>query len=78
MVLRMLRSSRAYVFYKRDVLQNVAKFTEKHVCQSLFLINVKLATLLKKDSDNVYSYEFFEIIKGNFFIKHLRETASEC
>ena len=41
-VLRMLRSSRAYVFYKIDVLQNVAKVTEKHVCRSLFLIKLRL------------------------------------
>ena len=36
-VLRMLRISHAYVLYKRGVLQNVAKFTEKHVCRSLVL-----------------------------------------
>ena len=29
----MLRNSRAYVFYKINVLQNVAKSTEKHVCR---------------------------------------------
>ena len=28
-VLRILRSSLAYVFYKRYIFQNVAKFTEK-------------------------------------------------
>ena len=40
---------------------------------------VQLATLLKKDSGvRVCSWEFFEIIKDNFFIKHLRATASEC
>ena len=38
---------------------------------------VKLETLLKKTSTQVFSYEFFEIIKGNFFIKHLRASASE-
>ena len=26
------------VFYKKGVLRNFAKFTEKHLCQSLFLI----------------------------------------
>ena len=41
-VLRMLRSSHAYVFYKSGVPQNVAKFTEKQVCRSLFLIKLSL------------------------------------
>ena len=41
-VLRMFRSSRVYVFYTRDVLQNVAKFAENHVCWSLFLIKLSL------------------------------------
>ena len=27
------------VFYKKVVLKNFAKFTGKHLCQSLFLIN---------------------------------------
>ena len=49
--LRMLRSSRAYVFYTRDILESVAKFTEKHVCQSLLLIKLSLQLHLKKDSD---------------------------
>ena len=32
------RSSRPQVFYKKGVLKNLAKFTGKHLCQSLFLI----------------------------------------
>ena len=74
MVLRMIRSNRAYVFYKRDVLQNVAKLTEEHVYRSLFLI--KLSLQLKKSLR--HSCEFFEIIKGNFFIKYLRASIFEC
>ena len=34
------RSSHAEVFCKNGVLRNFAKFTEKHVCQSLFLNEV--------------------------------------
>ena len=30
------RSSRQDVFYKKYVLKNLAKFTGKHLCQSLF------------------------------------------
>ena len=40
--LRIFRSSRAYVLYKTGFLQSVAKFTEKHVYQSLFQIKLSL------------------------------------
>ena len=36
------------VFYKKAVLENFTKFTEKHLCQILFLNKVAPATLLKK------------------------------
>ena len=45
------RSSRPEVFYKQSVLRNFAKFTEKHLCQSLFFNKVaglRPAALLKK------------------------------
>ena len=35
------RSSRPEVFYKIGVLENVSKFTAKHLCQSLFLSKVR-------------------------------------
>ena len=35
-----IRSSRPEVFCKKDVLRNFAKFTGKHLCQSLFYIKV--------------------------------------
>ena len=50
MELKVNRSSRPKVFCKKDVLKNFAKFTGKHVCQSLFLNKVadlRPATLLK-------------------------------
>ena len=40
------RSSSPDVFCKKGVLENFAKFTGKHPCQSLFFL--RLATLLKK------------------------------
>ena len=67
----MLRSSRAYVFYKRDVFQDVTKFTEKHVWQNLFIIKLSLQLYYRKTPTQVFSCEFFEIIMGKFFIKHL-------
>ena len=47
------RSSCPEVFCKKGVLKNFAKFSGKHLCQSLFLnkfAGLKPATLLKKDS----------------------------
>ena len=35
------RSGRPEVFYKKGVLRNFAKFTGKHLCQSLFLIGLQ-------------------------------------
>ena len=45
------RSNRPEVFYKKGALKNVAKFTEKHLCQSLFFNKVaglRPAAFLKK------------------------------
>ena len=49
-----LRSSRPKVFFKEGVLKNLAKFTRKHLCQSLFFD--KVAGLRK----------FWEIFKNTF------------
>ena len=35
-----VRSSRSELFCKKDVLENFAKFTWKHLCQSLFFNKV--------------------------------------
>ena len=48
----MSRSSRPKVFFKKGILKNFAKFTGKHLYQSLFFNKVaelKPATLLKKN-----------------------------
>ena len=37
---RNARSSHPEVFYKKGVLRNFAKFTEKHLCQGLFFNKV--------------------------------------
>ena len=71
------------VFYKKGVLRNFAKFTGKHLCQSLFFN--KVAGLRPKDCDfvkketlaQVFSCEFCEISKNTFSTEHLGTTASE-
>ena len=56
-------SIRSEVFCKKGVLRYFAKFTGKHLCQSLFF---KKETLIE-----VFSCEFCEISKNTFFIEHL-------
>ena len=68
-VLRMLRSSRAYVFYKRGLLQNVAKFTEesnkilRKLLRTIFLQNTSKRLLLNagnsKNPHNCWSKTSF-------------------
>ena len=58
------------MFCKKGVFRNFAKFTGKHLCQSLFLSKVaglRSATLLKKETQaRVFSCEFYEISKNTF------------
>ena len=62
----MLRSIRAYVFYKRDVLQNVAKFTEKHVWRSLFLKMLSLQLYLKRLWRRYFPVNFSKLLRATF------------
>ena len=59
----------------RGVLRNVSKFTGKQLCQSLFLIKLQVAK--KENLAQVFSCEFYEISKSNFFTEHLWATASK-
>ena len=63
------RSSRPDVFCKKGALRNFAKFTRKHLCQSLFFTKETLV--------QVCSCEFCEISKNTFFTEHLLTTASK-
>ena len=67
-----LRSSRPDVFCKKGVLKNFAKFTGKHLCQSLFFNRVAggACNFIKKESlAQVLSCEFCEISKSTFFYR---------
>ena len=67
------RSSRPEVFCKKGVLRNFAKFTGKHLCQSLFFNKVaglRPSTLLKKRLwYRCFPFNFFEIFKNPFFYR---------
>ena len=68
------------VLWKKGVLKNFAKFTEKHLYQSLFFNNVpglKPATSLKKRLWHVFSCGFCKNFRNTFLREHLWKTASE-
>ena len=69
--LHIIRSSYQRCSMKKGVLENFAKFTGKHLCrpQACNFIN-------KKTLAQVFSCEFCEIFKNNFFTEHLWTTAS--
>ena len=69
------------VLIKKGVLKNLAKFTGKHLCQSLFnkvsLLkrDFNKVSLLKRDSAQVFSCEFCKVFKNTFFTERLGTTA---
>ena len=74
------------MFCKKDVLRNFAKFTGKHLHQSLFLNKVaglKPVTLLKERLwHRSFPVYFAKFLRTTFLIKHLRwllfELFLEC
>ena len=75
------KSSHQKCSIKKGVLRSFAKFTEKHLCQSLFFDKVTGGggcNFIKKETlAQVFSREFCEISKNTFFKEHLWTTASE-
>ena len=65
---------------RKGVHRNFAKFTGKHLRQSLFFNKVAggACNFIKKETlAQVFSCEFCEIFKNTFFTEHLRTTASK-
>ena len=68
------------MFWKKGVLKNFEKLTEKHPSWSLFEIRLQvwgLQLYQKVTLTQVCSYEFCEIFTSTFFTEQLRATASE-
>ena len=70
-----IRSSRPDVFCKKGVLRNFAKFTGKHLCQSLFFNKVaglSPATLLKKRLwHRCFPGDFVKLLRTLISTEHL-------
>ena len=68
------RSSHQMCSLREGVLRNFAKFTGKHLCQSL---QAEACNFIKKETlAQVFSFEFCEFSKNTFFTEHLWATAS--
>ena len=65
------RSSHRRCSVRKDVLRNYAKFTGRHLCQSLFFNKVPGLRPKKETLAQVFSCEFCEISKNSFFTEHL-------
>ena len=70
-----VRSSHQRCFMKKGVLRNFAKFTGKHLCQSL-LFN-KVAGLRKRLWHSCFPVNFTKFLRTLFFTEHLWTTASK-
>ena len=82
------RSSRQELFCKKSVLRNFAKFTGKHMCQSLFfneITGLRPATSLE-DSETLrlrdfwhrcFPVNFAKFLRTSFFYRAAPEAASE-
>ena len=63
------RSSRPEVFCRTSVLKTFAKFTGKHLCQSLFFTKVAGAAWNFIKKENLEQRELF--LRTTFFIEHI-------
>ena len=66
------RSSHQKCSLRKGVLSNFAKFTRKHLYQSLFIFFIKKQALAQ-----VFSCKFWAISQNTFFTEHPWPTASE-
>ena len=69
------RSSRLEVFCTKGALRNCAKFTEKHLCQSLFFNKVaglRACNFIKKETlAQCFPVNFAEFLRTPFITEHL-------
>ena len=82
----LIRSSRPDVFCENGVLRNFAKFTGKHLCQSLFFNKVAGAATLRSSPPEVFYkrgvlrifvVNFAKFLRTPFLTEHQRATSSD-
>ena len=76
---KMLRNTRSKVFCKKGVLKNLAKFTGKHLCQSLFFNKVTGCEtynfIKKEDLAQVFPCELAKFLRIAFFYRTIPGAA---
>ena len=65
------RSTPPEVFYKKGVLKNFAKFTGKHLCQSLFFNKVRATLLKMRLCHRCFNVTFARFLGTTFSKEHL-------
>ena len=78
--LKRVEAASRFFSMKKAILIYFAKFTRKHLCQSLFFIKLQPVvcnSFEKKTLAQVISREFCKISKSIFFTENLWTTASE-
>ena len=65
-----VRSSHLEVFYKKKIFLKVSQNSQGNTCARTYFF-IKKETL-----EQVFSCEFYEILKYTYFTEHLRVTAS--
>ena len=67
------RNSRPEVFCKKGVLRIFAKFTRKHLCQSLFHNTVEVCNFIKKETVRCKAFpvNFAKFLRIPIIIEHL-------
>ena len=76
----MLGSSRPEVFCKKVALKSFAKFTQGNTCAGVSIVKKLQDTrdfINKETLAHVFSCEFSEIFRGNFFAGHLQTATFE-
>ena len=75
-VLRMLWSSRSFVFYKRVTMQCCRIYRKTTVWDSIFN-KIRLATLTKKDSVQVFYCKFLKFLRTLLSLMHFAQKWSQ-
>ena len=70
------RSSHPEVLYGKNILKTFAKFTRKHLYQSLREMPASDIHIKKKTPAQVFSYKFSKVFKNNFFVELLIRAIS--